>query len=302
MGELVRSEKDRRLLKWVAAIVAGVALLTIAATVGLTFAVVKLSQDVSVSESNAMVAKGSGAALEAGANIRAASLAEIMASPNPAAMLAHLTHLTVPGAGDEDLVVHGVASAALLADGAGLRVRTVGNETFEFAPAPAAPPAAGRRLASHYSRRPDSDLSDAAEVAAFGAKLADWCASGARDIVLIVPAPAGQNLPQYGCTGCKVVDVPNDAQACLRVVGHGHRDLLALVHGHGGGGRLVRRPRQRQVHGHLHNGDPAVFADLSGGGGGGGGGQLSVRAARARLFSLAPRFARMYPQPGLFPV
>ena len=214
----MRSEKDRRLLKWVAAIVGAGALLTSAATVGLTFAVVKLSQDVSVSESNAMVAKGSGAALETGANIRSATLAEIMASANPAAMLAHLTHLTVPGAGDEDLVVHGVASAALLADGAGLRVRTVGNETFEFAPAPAATAPAGRRLAGHYSMRPDSDMSDATEVAALGAKLADWCARGDRDIVLIVPAPEGQNLPQYGCTGCKVVDLPNDAQACLRMV------------------------------------------------------------------------------------
>jgi hypothetical protein len=130
-------------------------LLTIAATVGLTFAVVKLSQDVSVSENNAMVAKDSGAALETGANIRSATLAEIMASPNPAAMLTHQTHLTVPDAGDEDLVVHGVASAALLADGAGLRVRTVGNEMFEFAPAPApaAPAAAGSPTTTRCARQ-----------------------------------------------------------------------------------------------------------------------------------------------------
>jgi hypothetical protein len=132
VGELVSVEKDRRLLKW-PAIVACVALLTVAATVGLTFAVVKLSQDVSVSRSNAMVAKGSGAALETGANIRSAMLASaisIMTSPDPAALLAHLTHLTG---------VHGVASAALLADGAGLCVRTAGNETFEFAPTPRHP-------------------------------------------------------------------------------------------------------------------------------------------------------------------
>ncbi len=122
----MRSEKDRRLLRWVAAIVFGVALLTIAATVGLTFAVVKLSQDVSVSDSNAIVAKGSGAALEAGANIRPLAVADVLAPPgggDPAAAAAHLAFVRTAGADDEEWVVHRVASVAALKGGAGLRVR-----------------------------------------------------------------------------------------------------------------------------------------------------------------------------------
>ncbi len=127
VGELVRSEKDRRLLRWVAAIVFGVALLTIAATVGLTFAVVKLSEDVSVSDGNAMVAKGSGAALKAGANIRPLAVADVLAPPgggDPAAAAARLAYVrTAGGAEDEDWVVHRVESVAALKGGAGLRVR-----------------------------------------------------------------------------------------------------------------------------------------------------------------------------------
>ena len=126
VGELVGAEKDRRLLRWVAAIVFGVALLTIAATVGLTFAVVKLSQDVSVSGS-AMVARGSGAALEAGANLRPLALDDVLAPPgggDPAAAAAHLAFVrTSGGAEDEDWAVHRVESVAALKGGAGLRVR-----------------------------------------------------------------------------------------------------------------------------------------------------------------------------------
>jgi len=127
VGELVGAEKDRRLLRWVAAIVVGVALLTIAATVGLTFAVVKLSQDVSVSESNAMVAKDSGAALEAGANLRPLAVAEVLAPPgggDPAAAAAHLAFVRTGGAAeDEEWAVHRVDSVTALKGGAGLRVR-----------------------------------------------------------------------------------------------------------------------------------------------------------------------------------
>ncbi len=165
--QLVRAEKDRRLLKWVAAIVGAVALLTVAASAGLTFAVVALSKDVNVSGDGAMVSAATGAPLQTGANVRPGVVSALL---NPelefdrAEELARLTHVRTYGggaAGDEDFALQRVAAATLMKDLAGVRLVTDAGDVVEFyangtaspnaRPAPAAAaeagvPPAGRRL------------------------------------------------------------------------------------------------------------------------------------------------------------
>lgn len=63
--ELVESEKQAKLLKWFAAIVSGLLLLSVAATVGLTFAVVELSKDTQASD-GLLLEKSSGGAMVVG--------------------------------------------------------------------------------------------------------------------------------------------------------------------------------------------------------------------------------------------
>jgi hypothetical protein len=57
--ELVEAEKSRRLLKWFSAVMAGLLLLTVAATVGLTYAVVSITKDIKA-DNNLMISKSSG--------------------------------------------------------------------------------------------------------------------------------------------------------------------------------------------------------------------------------------------------
>lgn len=149
IDDMVRSERQNRTLRWFLAGMTLFSLLTIAATVGLTYAVVALSKDTQVS-GEALVAKDTGAALRTGVNLDALdpyNLAQTLASETDTAMLlAHLSSVQVPGnASDEEYVVHRVASAALLKNNAGVRVRTVDGDSIDFyafqpRPDDAAPP------------------------------------------------------------------------------------------------------------------------------------------------------------------
>jgi hypothetical protein len=143
--ELAGAEKDRRLLRWVAAIVGLAALLMAAATPGLACAVVELNKDVGV-ENAALVASGSGAALETGVNLRPASAADLLGAADPDAALARVTRVVVPEPGG-GLTVQRVGAAAALAGGWVVRLRTaVGGEVDLPAARATAPRPPGRRL------------------------------------------------------------------------------------------------------------------------------------------------------------
>jgi hypothetical protein len=125
-------------LKWIVAIVGLVALLTVAATAGLTYAVVQLSKESSISpDGAALIAKDSGAPLATGANVRVSALDAALFPADPAAdvagALAHLTHVRLPGPGLEDeYTVYRVDSVGVLAGAGGARVRAATGEEFEY--------------------------------------------------------------------------------------------------------------------------------------------------------------------------
>jgi nitrate reductase NapE component len=123
---LAEVEAQTRLLKWVCLVVGLFALVTVAVTGGLTYAVLRLSQDTAVDAGAALVAKGSGAAVETVRHLTAAAL--------------------------EDLFGGVERNAVVLARVASVRIRTALGATLDFvADAPAAaggegPQNAGRRL------------------------------------------------------------------------------------------------------------------------------------------------------------
>lgn len=82
VDELVESEKQRRLLKWISIITGAFLLLTIAAIVGLTYAVVVLSKDVNSNEA-IFVDKKSGSSMLVGKPV-----VSVVFDPNDAAALA----------------------------------------------------------------------------------------------------------------------------------------------------------------------------------------------------------------------
>ena len=126
------------MLKWICAIVGLVALLTVAATAGLTYAVVQLSKESSISpDGAALVAKDSGAPLATGANVRVSALDAALFPADPAAdvagALAHLTHVRLPGPGlGDEYTVYRVDSVGVLAGAGGARVRAATGEEFEY--------------------------------------------------------------------------------------------------------------------------------------------------------------------------
>lgn len=82
--DLVEAEKSRRILKWFSVVMAGLLLLTIAATTGLTYAVVALSKDIKA-DNGVMIEKVSGDPMLVGSP----SIALIY-DPNDAAVLAQV--------------------------------------------------------------------------------------------------------------------------------------------------------------------------------------------------------------------
>lgn len=93
--DLVQAENSRRLLKWFSILMAGLLLLTVVATVGLTYAVVYLSKDIKA-DNNLLIAKSNGEPMLVGSPTiallydpaDAASLAEIF---NGTAMVSNLS-------------------------------------------------------------------------------------------------------------------------------------------------------------------------------------------------------------------
>ena len=111
-----------------------------------------------------------------GAQLTSFNLSQFMqqvnASSNPATMLAHLESIVRPGdASDEEFTVYRVASASLLTNSSGIRVRTLDGQVFNVYNSSGAPSAginsntsgsnltaAGRRLADsclYYTQRVD---------------------------------------------------------------------------------------------------------------------------------------------------
>jgi hypothetical protein len=88
---LVEAENSRRILKWFAAVMAGLLLLTVVATVGLTFAIVYLSKDIKAADNNIMIAKANGEPMLVGAPTFA-----VVYDPNDAASLAEIFNNTIP--------------------------------------------------------------------------------------------------------------------------------------------------------------------------------------------------------------
>ena len=63
VDQMVKTQRENRLIKWFLFSIAIFSMLTIAAVVGLTFAVVQLSKDTKVSDTGALVSKGNGEVL-----------------------------------------------------------------------------------------------------------------------------------------------------------------------------------------------------------------------------------------------
>lgn len=136
MEQMIKSEKQNRMLKWFLAAMTVFCLLTIAATVGLTYAVVSLSKDTKVGSDNALVNKNTGETLKTGANIQSLdpfTLSQTLNTTDAGNFLARLESIKVPGnASDEAYTVHRVASASLLTNNAGIRVRTANGDVINF--------------------------------------------------------------------------------------------------------------------------------------------------------------------------
>ncbi|KAG7668470.1 hypothetical protein Ndes2526B_g03900 [Nannochloris sp. 'desiccata'] len=86
--ELVEAENSRRLLKWFSAVMACLLLLTVAATVGLTYAVVAITKDIKA-DNNLMISKANGEPMLVGSPTIA-----VIYDPADAASLAELFNTT----------------------------------------------------------------------------------------------------------------------------------------------------------------------------------------------------------------
>lgn len=97
--KIIRKEKTERTLKWLLAALAVFSLLTIAATVGLTYAVVALSKDTKVN-GDVLQSKDSGGAMRTGSFLQSQNVsvlvAAVEASDDPDAVLGRINSIKVP--------------------------------------------------------------------------------------------------------------------------------------------------------------------------------------------------------------
>lgn len=89
--ELVAAENSGRLLKKVAAVMAGLLLLTVVATVGLTYGIVYLTKDMKATDNNIVISKANGEPMMMGSPTLA-----VLYDPADAASLAELFNTTAP--------------------------------------------------------------------------------------------------------------------------------------------------------------------------------------------------------------
>ena len=64
IDQVIEAERHERIFKWAAIMAVVVAILAVAASAGLTYAVVVLSKDASVSDTNVLISKSSGDPLQ----------------------------------------------------------------------------------------------------------------------------------------------------------------------------------------------------------------------------------------------
>jgi len=115
IDQMVDQEKQNRLLKKLAMIFGILTLLSIAAIVGLTYAVVALSKDVQDSN-NVLVSKDSGLPMSTSQYQTASSFSALLANPT-AENLSKVHTLVTPGSGDANYTVNSVNAATVMKDG-----------------------------------------------------------------------------------------------------------------------------------------------------------------------------------------
>jgi hypothetical protein len=133
IDEIIRKEKTERTLKWLLAALALFSLLTIAATVGLTYAVVVMSQDTQV-DGSVLQSKDTGEALRTGSFLQSqnasALLSSVAASKDTGAALASISAIKVSSLKEgEEYTVYKVESVTVLTNNSVL-VRTAAGSDF----------------------------------------------------------------------------------------------------------------------------------------------------------------------------
>ena len=144
LDEMATVEKQRRLLKWVAGIMGVFTLLSIAAIVGLTFAVVDLSKDTSLSEGGVLQSRSGDATVATGQVISVQNLTDVYKLAS--ADLQSITSLVIPE-GDGERVVKVVEAFSVPGTSVTFTSATGAQYTVDAAGMQVEDGAGGRRLA-----------------------------------------------------------------------------------------------------------------------------------------------------------
>ena len=143
LDEMATVEKQRRLLKWVAGIMGVFTLLSIAAIVGLTFAVVDLSKDTSLSEGGVLQSRSGDATVATGQVISVQNLTDVYKLAS--ADLQSITSLVIPE-GDGERVVKVVEAFSVPGTSVTFTSATGAQYTVDAAGIQVEDGAGGRRL------------------------------------------------------------------------------------------------------------------------------------------------------------
>jgi len=164
IDQMVDQEKQTRLMKKLSIMFGILTLLSIAAIVGLTYAVVSLSKDVQ-DNNNVLVSKDSGLPMSTSQYQAAASFAELLANPS-ASSLSKVHTLVTPGTGDANYTVNTVTAATVMNDGSvvfylgnGESVKyksdSNGGFTMAMSTTSSTTTASGRKLQQNYNNQAD---------------------------------------------------------------------------------------------------------------------------------------------------